>query len=237
MSRCRTARVLSSVFAVFAACAAPPVARPAAELHATLVVLKTGPRTAPLTDAERVAVFGGHFANMERLAKAGWLLVAGPFGKQKSDPQRRGLFVLDTADRGRATGLAESDPGFAAEVFTFEYHDLATRAPLRSFLAAELEARAAAEAAGRPPAPGEGGRLYVTLTASNGEAALAALQRHPAALLLARLDGTQGWAVLDARSLGEAQALLAPLRERLGPCVLDEWFASGRLAELPLLRP
>jgi hypothetical protein len=33
-----------------------------------LVVLKTGPRDAEITGAERAAVFEGHFSNMRRLA-------------------------------------------------------------------------------------------------------------------------------------------------------------------------
>ncbi len=55
-----------------------------------LVVLKTGPKRMP-DGPERDAMFKGHFANINRLADAGQLAVAGPFGK---GGDWRGLFVL-----------------------------------------------------------------------------------------------------------------------------------------------
>ena len=148
---------------------AVPEAEP--PLHCTLVLLKTGPRTEPLTPAERSEVFGGHFANMQRLAREGHLLVAGPYGA--NDASLRGLFVLDTAQPELAKVLAETDPGFRAGVFAFEFHALETEAPLRAFLAAELEAQDEAERAGRVLQPGEGGRTYTLLTAEDGDAAAA----------------------------------------------------------------
>ena len=64
-----------------------------------LVVLKTGPTRVPDGEA-RKAMFAGHFANMERLAKAGKLVIAGPFTE---DPQGwRGLFVLAVESTRRA---------------------------------------------------------------------------------------------------------------------------------------
>lgn len=43
-----------------------------------LAILKTGPYT-PASPKEKDSLFQGHFANIERLAKAGQLSVAGPF--------------------------------------------------------------------------------------------------------------------------------------------------------------
>jgi uncharacterized protein YciI len=223
--------VFLPALAIAACNAGPPAPPPASALACTLVLLKTGPRT-DLGADERSTIFAGHFANMQRLAREGHLLLAGPYGKEKSDPTLRGIFVLSTGDRAVAERLAGTDPGAQAGVFALEFHDLVTAAPLRDFLAAELAAEDAAAAAGKKLAPGEGGRLYVLLQADAGAQALAALADHPAVLLAGRLDGTRAFAVLDALDPAAAKALLAPLAERIGPCTLDSWFASGRLASL-----
>ena len=210
-------------------CSSGPETEP--PLCCTLVLLKTGSRIEPLTQDEQREVFGGHFANMMRLAREGHLLVAGPYGK--NDAALRGLFVLDTAEPQRAKELAETDPGFKAGVFAFEFHALETGAPLRAFLAAELQAQDEAERAGRTLQPGEGGRMYTLLTAEDGDAAAAALAGNPAVLMFARLDGKRAFVVLDAVDLDHARTLLAPVADRLGTHGLHSWFASGRLANLP----
>ncbi len=204
-------------------------------IDATLVLLKTGVRREPLSESERAQVSGGHFGNMQKLAREGHLLVAGPYGKAKSDASLRGIFVLDTADPERARQLAETDPGFQAGVFALEYHRLTTTAPLRAFRLAELAEQDAAAAAGRALAPGEGGRGYVLLTVEDGAAAAAVLAGNPAVLWFAWLDGSRAFVLLDARDRLAAQALLQPLAARLGAMRLDEWFGSGRLAGLPQL--
>ncbi|HZN39928.1 MAG TPA: YciI family protein [Planctomycetota bacterium] len=220
--------ILLVVFAV-TGCRSGPEGEP--PLCCTLVLLKTGPRSEPLTQAEQTEVFGGHFDNMKRLAREGHLLVAGPYGK--NDAALRGLFVLDTARPERAKELAETDPGFRAGVFAFEFHALETEAPLRAFLAAELEAQDEAERAGRKLQPGEGGRIYTLLTVEDGDAAAAALAGNPAVLLFARLDRKRAFVVLDAVDLEQARTVLAPVAERLGTHGLLCWYASGRLANLP----
>lgn len=232
--RIRIALVLAPFFTISCASAPEPGAN-TAPLAATLVQLKTGPRREPLPDAELQQVFGGHFGNMQRLARERQLLVAGPYGKQKSDPALRGIFVLDTGDAARARQLAETDPGFQAGVFALEYHALSTTAPLREFLGAELAAEQAARDEGRTLAPGDGCRSYVLLTVEDGDAAERALAGNPAVLMFARLDERRAFVLLDAIDRAAAQALLQPVWLRLGTCRLDEWFASGRLAELPKL--
>ncbi|MGE3171500.1 MAG: YciI family protein [Planctomycetota bacterium] len=227
MNRRRSLLVLG--FAVVGACAGGP--RPAAVPTYSLVYLRTGAATGLPAERQR-EVFRGHFQNMERMAREGDLLVAGPFGRQRSDPALRGIFVLDTDDRAAATALAETDPGFQAGVFALEYHALATDAPLREFLAAEIAELDAATARGETPAPGANGRAYVLLIADDGDRALAALEGNDAALLRGRLDGTGAFVVLDAADRAAAEQALAPVRDRLGPHRLEEWFASRGLERL-----
>lgn len=84
-----------------------------------LVILKTGPKRVPDGDA-RKAMFAGHFANMERLAKEGKLALAGPFS---NDPAGwRGLFLLAVDDLDEAKRLTETDPVIVNGEMVAEYH-------------------------------------------------------------------------------------------------------------------
>ena len=84
-----------------------------------LVILKTGPKRMP-DGPQRDALFAAHFANIERLAKAGKLAVAGPFA---DDPAGwRGLYLFAVDDFAAARALAESDPVVPAGEMVPEYH-------------------------------------------------------------------------------------------------------------------
>lgn len=84
-----------------------------------LVILKTGPSRVP-DGAERDAMFTGHFANMERLSKAGKLVLAGPFTK---DPDKwRGLFVFAVKDIDEAKRLTATDPVILKGEMVAEFH-------------------------------------------------------------------------------------------------------------------
>jgi uncharacterized protein YciI len=220
--------IAAAVLLFAAACQSTPSPTAA---NCTLVFLKTGPRTG-LSQEESQKIFGGHFANMGRLANEKKLLVAGPFGKDKTDPALRGLFVLDTADRASATQWASSDPGVESGVFVLEYHALRTTAPLRECLDAELEAQAAAAREGRKLEPGANCRNYVLVTADDRERARAALQSHPAVLLFADLDETQAFALIDANDVPAAREKLANVSSQIGEHRFDAWFATTRLAQL-----
>jgi len=84
-----------------------------------LVILKTGPTRVP--DGEkRSEMFAGHFANMDRLSKAGKLVLAGPFSE---DPDKwRGLFVFAVADVEEARSLVSTDPVIVNGEMVAEYH-------------------------------------------------------------------------------------------------------------------
>jgi uncharacterized protein YciI len=200
----------------------------------SLVVLRIGPRS-DLPPAEQQRVMAGHFANMRKLARERQLLLAGPFIEPRRDPGDRGIFVFATGDPAEARALTSTDPGFLAGIFTGEHHTLRTDADLASVRDRELELDAAAEAAGGQRAPDEGGRNYVLLRNVDGaalERALAPLRAAGKIVLLGRLDGTGGIAILDAVKLADAEAMLAEVRPQLGAHTLDPWFASGELARL-----
>lgn len=84
-----------------------------------LVVLKTGPTRVPEGEA-RTAMFAGHFANMERLAKEGKLAVAGPF--MPNDTGWRGLFLFAVESVEEARAFAETDPVIVHGEMVAEYH-------------------------------------------------------------------------------------------------------------------
>lgn len=78
------------------------------------VILKTGP--AKIEDkAERTLLFKGHMENINRLAKEGLLVVAGPFGK--NDVQYRGLFILNVKTIEEGQTLCATDPAVKAGIF------------------------------------------------------------------------------------------------------------------------
>lgn len=201
------------------------------EFAHTLVILRTGPRTEPLTREESAHFFGGHFANMERLLENGDLLLAGPFGNSKSASDLRGIFILDTDDLDRARALAETDPCFAAGVFRFEFHPLRTRFPLRDCAAAIREQLAAAEREGVDLPPGHGCRNYVLLTVADHLGARA-IAMTDAVCMQARIDDRRAMLVLACDDIETARAAVEPFAQGLGEHVLDEWFATDLLLSL-----
>lgn len=202
----------------------------------TLVRIKTGPKSGKLSKEDDAQAFAGHFANMGRMASERQLVVAGPYGEKRHDPALRGVFVLATAERAQAESWAGTDPTTRAGVFVLEYHTLTTRAPLEAALERALAWNEEQKAAGKTPAPTEGARPYVLLATEHAELAereLAPLLNPEGGVyLLGRLDGTRGFAILDAATLAEARERFAPQLEQLGACELDEWFASDQLARM-----
>lgn len=79
-------------------------------------ILKTG--TATITDqAQRDSIFTGHMANIDRLAKEGKLVVAGPFA---NGGDKRGLFIFNVATVEEAKQLVETDPVIQSGLMVYE---------------------------------------------------------------------------------------------------------------------
>lgn len=89
-----------------------------------LVILKTGAKPVP-AGPERDAMFRGHFANINKLANAGKLVVAGPFGdKNAGEGSWRGLFVFAVPTIEEARTLTATDPVLQQGEMVAEYHEL-----------------------------------------------------------------------------------------------------------------
>lgn len=96
-----------------------------------LVLLKTGPSEEQ--DKGKIQdLFGGHMANIGKLAKEGKLIVAGPMGK--NDKQYRGIFILSVKTRQEAEALLTTDPAIAAGLLTAEIYDWYGSAALPAYL-------------------------------------------------------------------------------------------------------
>jgi uncharacterized protein YciI len=91
-----------------------------------LVILKTGPRKMSEGPA-RTEMFKGHFANIERLAAAKKLAVAGPLDGVDG---WRGVFVIAAADIDEAKRYVETDPVIVNGEMVAEYHKFFSSAGL-----------------------------------------------------------------------------------------------------------
>ena len=82
-----------------------------------LVILKTG--TATISDkAVTDSLFRGHMQNINRLADAGKLIVAGPL--QKNEKTYRGIFILNVKTIDEAKELLVTDPAVKANLLDSE---------------------------------------------------------------------------------------------------------------------
>ena len=212
---------------LLAACAAPPEP-PAVERDYTLVLLRRA--EAPSTGE----IMAGHMENIGRLAREGKLVLAGPFGKDRPDPELRGLFVLDVPTVAQAEELTRTDPSVQAGVFSMKAYPLATTSDLRGAMARALAADEKRKAEGNTEMTA-GMRNYVIVVAHKAMAA-ADLNHHERTLVAGRLAGDwagRGLWIMDAQTLDEARALVAHIDTTDGPIDLWPWFGSEELANQP----
>jgi len=96
-----------------------------------LVLLKTGP--AAIADKDSVRqIFAGHMQNIGQLVKDGYLVVAGPFGK--NDQQYRGLFILNAKNKEEAEKLLATDPAVKTGLLAYDLLDWYGSAALPMYL-------------------------------------------------------------------------------------------------------
>jgi uncharacterized protein YciI len=211
---------------LLAACAAPPE-RAAVERNYTLVLLRSAGGAA--TDA----IMTAHHENIDRLAREGKLVLAGPLADDGPDPELRGLFVLDVPTVAQAEEIARTDPAVQAGVFRMNAYPLATTADLRGVAARALAAHEQRKADGQTGMTA-GMRKYVIVVAHKVLAGTE-LTGNERTLVAGRLAGD--WAgralwIMDAQTVAEAQALVAPIYTTTDPIDLYPWFGPVELASL-----
>jgi uncharacterized protein YciI len=102
---------------------APVVVNPQTGAEMTtyyLVLLRRGPAWTASVTPETSAVSKGHMENIERLTKAGRMVVAGPFLEQTGDKALAGLFILRAGSAAEARALVDGDPAVKAGRFVYE---------------------------------------------------------------------------------------------------------------------
>jgi uncharacterized protein len=82
-----------------------------------MVLISKGPNSGKVDPATSTKLGEGHMANIQKMAKAGKLSLAGPFA-DKGD--LRGIFIMDVATKEEAERLCQDDPAIQAGVFQVE---------------------------------------------------------------------------------------------------------------------
>lgn len=83
-------------------------------------LLKRGPKWTGGNSPEIQKIQEGHMANINKMARAGKLLAAGPMG---DDGEIRGVFIFKASSLNEARSLAAEDPAIKAGRLTLELHD------------------------------------------------------------------------------------------------------------------
>lgn len=96
-----------------------------------LVMLTTGEN--PPTDQALIGEsFQGHMANIDRLVKAGKLIVAGPLGKNERN--YRGLFIFDKVNAEELEAALQGDPAIVNGLLGYEVYPWYGSAALSEYL-------------------------------------------------------------------------------------------------------
>jgi uncharacterized protein YciI len=96
-----------------------PPRRPLAPKPYVFGLLVKGPNWTPGETEENKQLQAAHMANINRLAEAGKLVLAGPF---KDGGDRRGVFIFKADTLAEAQALADTDPAVRAGRLRLELH-------------------------------------------------------------------------------------------------------------------
>ena len=221
---------------------AEPVERPDDSGGFVFVFLRGGPAEATIEAEEMQTVRAGHFANMRKLQEQGWLMLAGPFGTPRAEPDLRGIFIFDTDDVAHAESLCSTDPAVEADTLVADAYSWESPDAIDHLLELDLEVKAEREARGEE---GFQGRAYVLVTAAQGEAAAAAIDplvRDGRVLFRGTLGETRRGELLfllDATDLDEARELLEFAESSAARPIewtLHPWWGTNVLEQLPTVR-
>ncbi len=96
-----------------------------------LAILKTGPNKTD--DKEKLnALFKGHMDNIDKMAKGGRLVVAGPMRKNANE--YRGIFILNVKTIADAEKLLRDDPVIRERIMTADFYEWYGSAALPKYL-------------------------------------------------------------------------------------------------------
>jgi uncharacterized protein len=98
-----------------------------------LVLLKTGSNKVA-NKLKTDSLFTGHMQNIQRLAKEGKLVVAGPL--QKNEKEYRGIFILNVKTTEEAQALLKTDPAISEKLLDAELYNWYGSAALPMYLPA-----------------------------------------------------------------------------------------------------
>jgi len=96
-----------------------------------LVILKTGTNNLG-PGAERDSLFAGHLKNINLLADAGKLIIAGPLGENKNS--YRGIFILNVVTLSEAKELLNTDPVIRENVMEADLYNWYGSAAISEYL-------------------------------------------------------------------------------------------------------
>lgn len=96
-------------------CPAAPDAKPFAMKSYSFVMLRRGPTWSAAKTPESKKLFEGHMANIKAMARAGKLVLAGPFdADEKALEAYAGVFIFDVTDPAELKALLANDPAIAS---------------------------------------------------------------------------------------------------------------------------